>query len=420
MRKATEAPAERDRESLESTKETKKTKKGPRRRGSGLRHITNRFLDSLSTDRPGGLRVFDSELRGFAVTAYPGGKLVFGVRFGNRLRRRWTTLGELGNPVTLDEARAKARVILAESALGGDPVADRRRADAIPTLKAFLEDFTAWSEKRKKPRTLRGEAVYRKVAEKRLGSLRLDEIEPAALREVALGYTKAGKVYGANRFLSYLSAALAQAVKLGHISTNPAAAVPRNREKPRKRVLSGEELQRLWSALEAEPDTGVRAAVALMLVTGCRSSEAREARWSDLDLESGVWRVRDTKAGEVQEVVIPLGACELLKRIPRRGPFVAPGRSERKPRADLGRAWSRLATRAKLTGTRPHDLRRTLSDLIRRTAGEAVAQAALRHKHVSTTIHHYSSASAGEIRESVARVLPFLEPAPAKRKRRSA
>ena len=291
MRKATEGPAERDRESLERTKETKKTKKGPRRRGSGLRHITNRFLDSLSTDRPGGLRVFDTELRGFAVTAYPGGKLVFGVRFGNRLRRRWTTLGELGNPVTLDEARAKARVILAESALGGDPVADRRRADAIPTLRAFLEDFTAWSEKRKKPRTLRGEAVYRKVAEKRLGSLRLDEIEPAALREVALEYTRAGKVYGANRFLSYLSAALAQAVRLGHIPTNPAAAVPRNREKPRKRVLSGEELQRLWSALEAEPDAGVRAAVALMLVTGCRSSEAREARWSDLDLEVGVWTV---------------------------------------------------------------------------------------------------------------------------------
>ena len=395
--------------SSERTKKTKETKKG-RRRGEALRSITNRFLDSLRSENPNGKRVFDSELRGFAVTAYPGGKLVFGVRYGNRLRRRWVTLGEHGNPLTLDEARAKARVILAESVLGGDPVADRRRADSIPTLAAFLDDFTAWSEKRKKARTLRGEAVYRKVAEKHFGSLRLDEIEPAALREVALSYTKAGKVYAANRFLSYLSAALAQAAKLGHIPSNPAAAVPRNAEKPRKRVLSAGELAALWSALETETDAGLRAAFVLMVTTGCRSSEAREARWRDLDLEAGIWSIPDTKAGRPQEVVIPAAACELLKAIPKKGPFVCSGRFGDKPRAELGPAFERIATRAKLADVTPHDLRRTLSDLIRRSAGEAVSQAALRHKHVSTTIHHYSAASAGEIRETVAKVLPFLAP----------
>ena len=401
---------------------TKKTKKA-RRRGEALRNITNRFLDSFRSENPSGRRVFDSELRGFAVTAYPGGKLVFGVRYGNRLRRRWATIGEFGNPLTLDEARAKARAILAESVLGGDPVADRKRADSIPTLKAFLEDFTTWSEKRKKPRTLRGEAVYRKLAERKLGSLRLDEIEPAALREVALELTKAGKLYAANRFLSYLSAALSQAAKLGHIPTNPAAAVPRNAERPRKRVLSAAELTALWKALESERDAGLRAAFTLLLVTGARASEAREARWKDLDLEAGVWTVPDTKAGRPQEVVIPAAACELLKAIPKAGPFVCPGRFGDKPRADFQRAFERIATRAKLSDVTPHDLRRTLSDLIRRSAGEAVSQAALRHKHVSTTIHHYSAASADEIRETVGRVLPFLakpaEPKKATRRKRA-
>lgn len=416
-----EPPEETRAEEGDSRIRTKKTKKA-RRRGEALRNITNRFLDSFRSENPSGKRVFDSELRGFAVTAYPGGKLVFGVRYGNRLRRRWTTLGEFGNPLTLDEARAKARTILAESVLGGDPVADRKRADSIPTLKAFLEDFTVWSEKRKKPRTLRGEAVYRKLAERKLGSLRLDEIEPAALREVALELTKAGKVYAANRFLSYLSAALSQAAKLGHIPTNPAAAVPRNAERPRKRVLSAAELGALWKALEAEPDAGLRAAFTLLVVTGARASEAREARWKDIDLEAGVWTVPDTKAGRPQEVVIPAAACELLKAIPKKGPFVCPGRFGDKPRADFGRAFERIAVRAKLTDVTPHDLRRTLSDLIRRSAGEAVSQAALRHKHVSTTIHHYSAASAGEIRETVAKVLPFLSTAaepkkPARRKR---
>ncbi len=421
MRKGEDGAGEQESKSLEGTKKTNLTKKVRRPRGSRLRNITNRFLESFATDKPGGLRVFDTETRGFAATAYPGGRIVFGVRFGNRVRRRWITLGELGTEVTLSEARARAREIVAESVLGGDPVGDRRRAEAIPLLRAFLDDYAAWSEKTKKARTLRAEAVYRKVAEKRLGSVRLDEIEPAALREIALDYTKAGQLYSANRFLSFMSAVLSQAVKLGHIATNPAAAVPRNVEKPRKRVLSADELGRLWSALETEPDAGLRAAFVLMVVTGCRSSEAREARWSDLDLEAGVWTVPDTKAGEAQEIVIPAAACELLKAIPKEGPFVCPGRFGDKPRADFWRVWKGIAARAKVSDATPHDLRRTLSDLIRRSAGEAVAQAALRHTDSRTTVRHYSAADAGEIRETVARVLPFLAPKakPARKRRRA-
>ena len=422
MRKAEEVTGERESKSLERTKETKLTKKGRRPRGSRLRNITNRFLETFRTDKPGGLRVFDTETRGFAATAYPGGRIVFGVRFGNRLRRRWITLGELGTEVTLAAARARAREIVSESVLGGDPVGDRRRANAIPLLRDFLEDYAAWSEKTKKARTLRAEAVYRKAAEKHFGSLRLDEITPAALREVALDYTKAGQPYSANRFLSFLSAVFSQAVKLGHIATNPAAAVPRNAERPRKRVLSTDELRRLWRALEAEPDAGLRAAFVLMVVTGCRSSEAREARWKDLDLEAGVWTVPDTKAGEAQEIVIPEAACELLKSLPKGGPFVCPGRFGDKPRSDFWRVWKEIAKRAGITDATPHDIRRTLSDLIRRSAGEAVAQAALRHADSRTTVRHYSAADAGEIRETVAKVLPFLSPKaeprkPARRKR---
>lgn len=422
MRKAEEVTGERESKSLERTKETKLTKKGRRPRGSRLRNITNRFLETFRTDKPGGLRVFDTETRGFAATAYPGGRIVFGVRFGNRLRRRWITLGELGTEVTLSAARSRAKEIVSEAVLGGDPVGDRRRANAIPLLRDFFEDYAAWSEKTKKARTLRAEAVYRKAAEKHFGSLRLDEITPAALREVALDYTKAGQPYSANRFLSFLSAVFSQAVKLGHIATNPAAAVPRNAERPRKRVLSAAELAALWKALASEPDAGLRAAFVLMVTTGCRSSEAREARWKDLDLEAGVWTVPDTKAGEAQEIVIPAAACELLKAIPKAGPFVCPGRFGDKPRADFWRVWKEIAARAKLTDATPHDLRRTLSDLIRRSAGEAVAQAALRHADSRTTVRHYSAADAGEIRETVAKVLPFLSPKaeprkPARRKR---
>jgi integrase len=61
----------------------------------------------------------------------------------------------------------------------------------------------------------------------------------------------------------------------------------------------------------------VREALSLVLLTGCRSGEVVAAQWRDVDLERGVWTIRETKNGEPTEVMLPAQAVELLQS--RRG-----------------------------------------------------------------------------------------------------
>src|SRR5262249_44738079 len=57
----------------------------------------------------------------------------------------------------------------------------------------------------------------------------------------------------------------------------------------------------------------VRDALSLVLLTGCRSGEVVAALWRDIDLERGVWTIRETKNGEPHDVMLPRQAAELLR-----------------------------------------------------------------------------------------------------------
>ena len=57
----------------------------------------------------------------------------------------------------------------------------------------------------------------------------------------------------------------------------------------------------------------MREALSLVLLTGCRSGGVIAALWRDIDLERGVWTIRETKNGEPHDVMLPHQAVELLK-----------------------------------------------------------------------------------------------------------
>jgi integrase len=82
------------------------------------------------------------------------------------------------------------------------------------------------------------------------------------------------------------------AVEIGVLSKNPAQFTsPPRPSRPEMRVLSEGEAQTLLAALE-----GTRAELAayLALTTGARLGELLALRWSDIDLEAGVARIRRT------------------------------------------------------------------------------------------------------------------------------
>ena len=73
------------------------------------------------------------------------------------------------------------------------------------------------------------------------------------------------------------------------VDAHPAARViKRFSENPRDRVLSDDELRRLWAGLDAQPGAASDA-MRLRLLLGQRGAETAGMLWDELDLETATW-----------------------------------------------------------------------------------------------------------------------------------
>lgn len=137
-------------------------------------------------------------------------------------------------------------------------------------------------------------------------------------------------------------------------------------------------------------------ALRFVMLTACRSGEARLAEWSEVDLSQRVWIVPADRMKAGKEHVIPLTdeAVELLKMLPREPgcDFLFPG-MKKKPLSDMtlskmlkdlsaktGRYIDPVSGRIAV----PHGLRSTFKDWARRYTAYADEVSELQLAHVSS------------------------------------
>ena len=173
-----------------------------------------------------------------------------------------------------------------------------------------------------------------------------------------------------NRYLSALSAALAEAVRWGWLDENPARRVRKLKE-PRGRVrfLSEEERKNLLAACKADKNPDLYDYVMLALCTGARRGELMNLTWANVDLLAEPPRITfvDTKANE-QRTIPTLGpAFDLLSRRAKvrriDNPHVFPGPRRGQPLRPT-EPFRRAREAAGLEDFRFHDLRHTAASYL--------------------------------------------------------
>lgn len=165
----------------------------------------------------------------------------------------------------------------------------------------------------------------------------------------------------------------------------------RRRPPKRGRWLDDAEIKALWNACEGEATFG--AICRVLLLTGQRRSKVAGMRWSDVDLDSGEWRIprEEREKGTPQAITLPDTALDIVRAQPRiaenahvfagrgKGPF--DGFSKSKERLD-----------AKLEFAKPwrlHDLRRTCRALMTRQGVQTeIAELALGHTLTGVQAHY--------------------------------
>jgi integrase len=161
------------------------------------------------------------------------------------------------------------------------------------------------------------------------------------------------------------------------LKIDPTAGMPRvGNGKSRERVLSDDELGRVWRAAE-----GPFGAVTRMLIlTGARREEITQLRWSEID---GTIKLEDARTKTGAPHIIPLSAAAqaLLNSLPRiAGSDFVFTTTGTKPISGWSRPKIDLDAASGVTGWRIHDLRRTVATGMQKLGvGLQVVEAVLGH-----------------------------------------
>ncbi len=195
----------------------------------------------------------------------------------------------------------------------------------------------------------------------------------------------------ANRTLASLKTFFAWCVARDRLDKSPCAGVKDpSPERERERVLKDGELAALWRAAEAD-GSPFGQMVQLLILTGCRRDEVRDARWDEFDLAARLWVIPPARTKNGREHRLPLsdGARRVLgtvRRIQGRAGllFTTTGAT---PISGLSKAKKRLheAMAAELEFEPErwtlHDLRRTcITGLQRLGFPMEIAEAVANHK----------------------------------------
>ncbi len=359
---------------------------------------------------PTPIEVRDGELRGLILTVLPSGLKTFSVRYRVNGKQRRLLLGEYPG-LTLAKARKRARKALTDIDGGRDLASERQaaRAKRTDTVAALAKDYLAKHARKFKRTADEDERALTVEVLPRWGDRSVRQLTRRDVRTLIERIADRGSPVMANRTLALVRKMLNFAVDQDWIEANPAARVKKPApEVSRDRVLTDDELRRLWRLLSNPPTTADRPApgrkrakgkqddplcpisaplaalLKVRLLTAQRGGEVARMRWTDLDLETGWWTIpgTDTKNGEthrvplVKEVKAIVGAQQKDDNTPREYVFVGHGLSVR------DRAKKAPAEIARGLGIdfRGHDLRRT--------AATRMAEGGIPRDHIARVLNH--------------------------------
>lgn len=350
--------------------------------------------------------VRDQQVPGLRVVVFPSGGKSFVYRYRHLGRYRKLTIG--GTEIGIIEARRLARKASGQVAGEHDPAELKKAAKAAAKdrIDRPFAEFMAKHLRTKKGLPIR---LTTRIETGRLLGLKLEKDEWVKTGNGVLSYwsgkplqaiTKGSVIallddiaadtpVKANRTLAALRTFFRWCMARDMLPTDPTIGVnDPSPEEARDRVLEDGEFAALWRAGDAEGypfGTMVR----MLILTGCRRDEVREAAWAEIDMDARVWTIpgHRTKNGHAHALPISDQLVTLLQGLPHiRGRGLLFTTTGTTPISGQTKAKARLhAAMAKELGSDPkrwtlHDCRRTFATGLQRLGFPVeVAEACLNH-----------------------------------------
>jgi integrase len=294
---------------------------------------------------------FDEDCTGLSVRIQ-GSARSWVVWYQANGRRRRMKIGDVGDAMSLKDARIKAGGIVNGARDGKDALAERERtkAKAAETFGALVATYLARGAKpRQRPRTY---AETERYLDRYCADLHGHPVDALTRRDVAGKLEAIRDAHGpgaARKARIYISGCYSWAMRRGLVDANPVIGTEAEPERPRDRVLTVNELRAVWQPCDGLGDFG--AVVKLLMLTGQRRTEVAGLAWAEIDLDKALWTLpaERSKNGRQHEVPLPTQALALIQAQRKeedraKRPYLF-GRDGRNPFSGYSRAKARLDAR---------------------------------------------------------------------------
>jgi integrase len=367
--------------------------------------LSDAWLRAVKPPAARRIEVRDIKSPGLVVRITPSGVVSWAAR-GRRPdgREARITIGTWPQ-ISLAEARRRALRARAAVADGVHPTAERRalrqaveaRA-AMPTVAERLAEWQAAHERRWSDRYA---AEVARLCTRELipvlGARPLSEVDRQGWTAV-LATTARRSASVANMLYKTVASFLSHADAHGWIAAHPLPRRGASRIAPavpsRERVLSDDELRRVWEATTTMR-AGPRCFVRLLIATGCRLNEAAGIAVGEFDPATTVWRLPAPRAKNNRLLVMPIPAplmAELEALTPdgereRMAGYRLLGRTRGGALSGFSKIKAALDAASGVSGWRFHDLRRVVrSKLAALGVPPDVAERCLNHVSATGTL----------------------------------
>ena len=308
--------------------------------------LDDKAVKALAAPASGNRITYDGEVKGFGVRVTSAGAKAFILNYRAGGRERRITIGSFPDWKT-GAARKQAETMKRQIDVGADPMVERHIDRAAPTVDGLADRFES-EHLAKRRDTTQGEykSLLRLYIRPLLGKIKVVDLRHADVEKLHATVAKRAP-YRANRAVAVLSKMCSLAIKWEMRTDNPAKGIERAPEQKRERYLSPAEIARVGEALAGVREKASANAIRLLLLTGARKGEVLQARWSEIDLEAGVWVKPSAHTKTKKNHRVPLNAparllltemradADRLMAKGRRVEFLFPGDSDDKPLGDV-------------------------------------------------------------------------------------
>lgn len=341
---------------------------------------------------------YDTETTGLVLRVSPKGSKTYYYRYYFRGRHRSYKIGS-ASVIKLSDARKTVNKLAGDVAKGTSPQDERMMQKKAPEttkkVSELAQRFMKHHVSKLKPKT---QADYKWYLEKYLlpnfGETALEDLRRRDISSFLEDVAEDHQVLS-NRLHAVMSSMLNYGLDNDYIETNPMHRLKKKGvEKSRDRVLSDDEIKKIWVAIELQ-EQPIQALYKMLLLCGQRSGETKRMKWAHI--KNGIWTVpaEETKksAKNAKDHPVPLSsfAAEVLEEVrDETGDtpyvFASPRNKSEDPQPIewLFKSVERLRTLSEVDDFTIHDLRRTVaSNLAKLGASRTVIGKVLNHADTS-------------------------------------